>query len=333
MQQLLSNITCHLHSICLRPSRHVGSQGNEAAQAYIESVFRTFGYGDVSREPFQTTGWRFDSMTFVDLDNACAAVPGALPCFFSRSANVTGVPCWLKEEDLKSMTSEQVKGRLCMVEFFSDGGDIRGRNGIAEELDRLGAAAAVFISDSDYHTTCAASTKIQRSPLLKTLGTAVVSEVGAYYLANNRNHHFALSIDADTFPCTSHNIVAVRAGRGDGRVQPRAVFGAHFDGAPMGQAACDNASGVACLLEMARLLKDEAPDWTFEFAAFDAEEYCKNSNLPTGSEAYTVAHPDRQWSFFMNFDSVGMHFAASVALCASVMLSSMPRTMAMVSSY
>ena len=153
MQQLLSNITCHLHSICLRPSRHVGSQGNEAAQAYIESVFRTLGYGDVSREPFQTTGWRFDSMTFVDLDNACAAVPGALPCFFSRSANVTGVPCWLKEEDLKSMTTEQVKGRLCMVEFFSDGGDIRGRNGIAEELDRLGAAAAVFISDSDYHTT------------------------------------------------------------------------------------------------------------------------------------------------------------------------------------
>ncbi len=326
MQQLVSNITQHLHSICLSPSRHVGSQGNEAAQAYIESVFRNLGYDDVSREPFPTTGWRFCSMTFVDLDNACTAVPGALPCFFSRSANVTGVPLWLTEQDLKTMMAERVAGRLCMVEFFSDGADIRGRNGIAEELDRLGAAAAVFISDSDYHTTCAASTKIQRSPLLKTLGTAVVSEEGAYYLANNRSHRFSLSIDADTFPYTSHNIVAVRHARTgqspcfsmptalpeDARALPRAIFGAHFDGAPLGQAACDNASGVACLLEMARLLKDEIPDWTFEFAAFDAEEYCKNSNLPTGSEAYTVAHPDRKWSFFMNFDSVGMHFSKDV---------------------
>ena len=312
MLQLVSNITRHLHSICLVPSRHVGSLGNEAAQEYIESIFCQYGYSAIAREPFPTTGWHFGSLRFVDLDNACTAVPGALPCFFSCSAKVTGVPLWLKEDDLKSMTAEQVEGRLCMVEFFSDGADIRGRNGIAEELDRLGAAAAVFISDSDYHTTCAASTKIQRSPLLKTLGTAVVSEEGAYYLANNRSHRFFLSIDADTFPCTSHNIVAVRPGHGDARTLPRAVFGAHFDGAPMGQAACDNASGVACLLEMARLLKNEAPDWTFEFVAFDAEEYCKNSNLPTGSEAYTLMHPDRKWSFFMNFDSVGMHFAKDV---------------------
>ncbi len=308
MQQLLANITKHLHSICLWPSRHVGSKGDEAAQEYIESVYRSLGYSEVSREPFPTTGWRFGNMSFVDLDNACAVVPGSLPCFFSRSAKVTGVPVWLTEENLKNVTAEQVAGRLCMVEFFSDGGDIRGRNGIAEELDRLGAAAAVFISDSDYHTTCAASTKIQRSPLLNTMGAAVVSEEGAYYMANNRTHHFALAIDADTFPYTSHNVVAVRQGKGN----KRALFGAHFDGAPMGQAACDNASGVACLLEMARLLKDEAPDWTFEFAAFDAEEYCKNSNLPTGSEAYTVAHPDRKWSFFMNFDSVGMHFSKDV---------------------
>ncbi|MBR4220210.1 MAG: M28 family peptidase [Victivallales bacterium] len=329
MQQLISNIIRHLHSICLCPSRHVGSHGNEAAQEYIESEFCRLGYSNVAREPFPTTGWHFGSMMFVDLDNACTPVPGALPCFFSQSAKVSGVPVWLTEQDLKSMTVEQVAGRLYIVEFFSDGSDIRGRNGIAEELDRLGAAAAVFISDSDYHTTCAASTKIQRSPLLKTLGTAVVSEEGAYYLANNRSHRFSLAIDAGTFPCTSNNIVAIRTGQspcfsmpatgqspetahGDARALPRAVFGAHFDGAPMGQAACDNASGVASLLELARLLKDEAPEWTFEFVAFDAEEYCKNGNLPTGSEAYTLAHPDRKWSFFMNFDSVGMHFAKDV---------------------
>ena len=201
-----------------------------------------------------------------------------------------------------------VKGRLCIVEFFSDSADIRGRNGIAEELDRLGAVAAVFISDSDYHTTNAPSTKIQRSPLLQNLGTAVVSEAGAYYLANNRNHRFYLSIEADTFPHTSYNVVATRQGTGS----RHAVFGAHYDGSPLQQAACDNASGTASLLELSRLLIKELPEWNLTFAAFGAEEYCKNSNLPTGSEAFTDAHRETSWSFFMNFDSVGMHFSHDV---------------------
>ena len=281
MEKLCANIENHLHQLCLMPSRHVGSPGVAAAADYIEKTFRSYGYTQVTQEPFPTTGWRFGSMLFVDLDEGCHAVPGALPCFFSRSADVTGVPVWLTEADLKELKSEEVKDRLCIVEFFSDGADIRGRNGIAEDLDRAGAAAAVFISDSAYHTTCAPSTKIQRSPLLKQLGTAVVSEEGAYYLARNRKHRFKLLIDADTFPCTSHNVAAIRPGTGT----KRAVFGAHHDAAPIGHGASDNASGVTCVLELSRLLKNELPEWTFEFVSFDAEEYCIHDALPGGSEA------------------------------------------------
>ena len=304
MEQLRKNIEKHLHSVCFFPSRHVGSPGVAAAADYIEKSFREYGYTDVIQEKFDTTGWRFGSMTFVDLDNAAFDVPGAQPCFFSRSADVEGVPLWLTEKEIARLSEIDVKGRLCIVEFFSDGADIRGRNGIAEDLDRLGAAGAVFISDAAYHTTCAPSTKIQRSPYLKALGTAVVSEVGAYYLANHKNHRYRLIIDADVFPNKSSNVIATRPGTGN----KRAIFGAHHDAAPIGQGACDNASGVACVLEMARLLKDELPEWTLEFASFDAEEYCIGAN-PVGSDSYVKAHPERKWEFFMNFDSVGMHFA------------------------
>ena len=308
MDKLCANIENHLHQLCLMPSRHVGSPGVAAAADYIEKTFRSYGYTQVAQEPFPTTGWRFGSMLFVDLDEGCHAVPGALPCFFSRSADVTGVPVWLTEAGLKELKNEEVKGRLCIVEFFSDSADIRGRNGIAEDLDRAGAAAAVFISDSAYHTTCAPSTKIQRSPLLKQLGTAVVAEEGAYYLARNRKHRFKLLIDADTFPCTSHNVAAIRPGTG----AKRAVFGSHHDAAPIGHGASDNASGVTCVLELARLLKNELPEWTFEFVSFDAEEYCIHDALPGGSEAYVDGHRDRKWEFFMNFDSVGTYFADEV---------------------
>jgi hypothetical protein len=303
MENLYSNIEKHLHKICLFPSRHVGSPGNAAAAEYIENTFRSYGYTETGKELIDTTGWRYGSMTFADLDNGAIPVPGALPCFFSRSTDVSGVPLWLTEEELKDLSKIDVRGKLCIVEFFSDGADIRGRNGIAEDLDSCGAAGAVFISDSDYHTCCAASTKIQRSPYLKQLGTAVVSEVGAYYLANNKNHRYRLIIDADTFPHKSANVYAIRPGTGP----KRAIFGAHHDAAPLGQAACDNASGVACILELSRLLKDKMPEWTFEFVSFDAEEYCIGSN-PVGSDSFVKAHPERKWEFFMNFDSVGMHF-------------------------
>jgi Iap family predicted aminopeptidase len=247
-------------------------------------------------------------MVFVDLDDGCRPVPGALPCFFSRGTDVTGVPLWLAEKELKDLASLPVKGALCIVEFFSDAADIRGRNGVAEELDRLGAAGAVFISDSVYHTSRAASTKIQRSPELTGLGAAVVGEEGAYLLARNRHHRFRLFIDADTFAHTAHNVVAVRPGTGEGRV----IFGSHLDASPLTQGASDNASGVACVLELARRLRDVLPQWTFEFAAFDAEEYCINGDLPGGSGAYVKDHAGRNWRFFMNFDSLGIFFGEDV---------------------
>ena len=304
MDLLRENIEKHLHEICLFPSRHAGSPGAAATADYMERTFRGCGYTEVAREPFAVTGWRFGSMVFCDLDNGCQAVPGALPCFFSRSADVTDVPLWLAEPELRELEKTDVEGRLCIVEFFSEAGDIRGRNEIAEDLDRLGAAAAVFISDPVYHTARAASSKIQRSPNLKKLGTAVVAEEGAYYLACRRTHRFRLFLDADTFPHQAHNVVAVRPGTG----AKRAIFGAHLDAAPLSPGASDNASGVACVLETARLLKDRMPEWTFEFAAFDAEEYCINGDLPGGSSAYIAAHKDRNWNFFMNFDSVGVFF-------------------------
>ena len=306
MDLLERNLLEHLHYICLVPSRHVGSPGVAAAADYIEKSFRDLGYETVSQEKFPTIGWRFNSMLLVDLDNGCCEVPGAVPCFFSRSADVSGVPVWLTDEKLKTLSADEVCGQLCVVEFFSEAADIRGRNGIAEELDRLGAAGAVFISDSTYHTTCAASTKIQRSENLKNLGTAAVSEEGAYYLARNRHHRYKLFIDADTFDCRSSNVYATRKGSG----KFRAIFGSHHDASPLTQGAADNGSGVACVLEMARLLKNELPEWTFDFASFDAEEYAVNG-FPMGSKAYVDAHREC-WEFFMNFDNIGVEWAEDV---------------------
>jgi aminopeptidase YwaD len=84
-----------------------------------------------------------------------------------------------------------------------------------------------------------------------------------------------------------HNVVATRDGTDPAR--PLVVVGAHFDSRPHTPGADDNASGVAAMLEVARLLAGgrEALGATVQFVGFNLEEL---QRLPLqyaiGSRAY-----------------------------------------------
>lgn len=67
-------------------------------------------------------------------------------------------------------------------------------------------------------------------------------------------------------PC--RNVIAVIPGRDPRRV----VIGAHYDAVPGSPGADDNASGVAGLLELARLLRGVTPERTVELVAYCTEE-------------------------------------------------------------
>src|SRR2546422_892026 len=71
---------------------------------------------------------------------------------------------------------------------------------------------------------------------------------------------------------THHNVVATRAGR-DAR-RPHLLVGAHFDSTADTPGADDNASGVAAVIECARLVATRAapPEGGLEFVGFDLEE-------------------------------------------------------------
>jgi Zn-dependent M28 family amino/carboxypeptidase len=72
-----------------------------------------------------------------------------------------------------------------------------------------------------------------------------------------------------------YNIVAEIPGRapanGDGAKEV-VLVGAHFDAVPNSPGADDNATGVAALLEMARVLKEEPLDRAVRFCFFNLEE-------------------------------------------------------------
>jgi len=67
-----------------------------------------------------------------------------------------------------------------------------------------------------------------------------------------------------------HNVVVER--RGTTRPEEIVLVGAHVDAVPGTPGADDNASGVAGVLEMARVLRDHPTDRTIRFVVFNLEE-------------------------------------------------------------
>ena len=82
-----------------------------------------------------------------------------------------------------------------------------------------------------------------------------------------------LSVRLDEFSCMGMTTVNVIARCPASRDAPRLIVGAHFDTVPNTPGADDNASGVAAMLEAARLTAAHVPEAPVEFVGFNLEEW------------------------------------------------------------
>lgn len=299
MDSILSTVQKKLRDHVARivgdfPSRHAGSEGDYAAANYIEEVFRSLGL-TVIREGYPVRGWHYRSASFEDLTLGCT-VPGFTACYFSASCDVTGQV--LVTEDIPADDIDVI-GRICFIKLLDRG--VSRLNCIAEELERRGAAAAIFVSYG--HCDVAPSTKRVRSPFIEKIATLAVNAEGAFHLAAHPDHTYHLIVDAEPYDTVACNVIGRREG-GERKV----VFGAHYDAAPLIPGAADDAGGTAMLLESARLLADYDGDCTLDFVAFSAEEYISTEN-PPGSGDYVNRHKDEDIAFLMNYDDYGVYFA------------------------
>lgn len=83
---------------------------------------------------------------------------------------------------------------------------------------------------------------------------------------------YGLSVDSDYFSYRGKNFRNLVGRRGDQRRGPLIILGAHFDSVQGTPGADDNASGVAVLLEAARLLARARLNSQLLFCAFNLEE-------------------------------------------------------------
>ena len=103
----------------------------------------------------------------------------------------------------------------------------------------------------------------RRPAALDAAATYVESELGALGYEVTALPYVA---DGQTF----RNVEATLAGRG--RAAEVVVVGGHYDSVAGTPGADDNASGTAAVLELARLLRDVAPERTVRFVVFVNEE-------------------------------------------------------------
>jgi hypothetical protein len=100
---------------------------------------------------------------------------------------------------------------------------------------------------------------------------------------------------------TGINVIATK--RGDGRPDERVVVGAHYDHIAGCDGADDNASGVAGLLEIARVLAGRTFDRTLVLACWDEEE-----RGLLGSHAWVTRAraQGEEVAVYFNFDAIGV---------------------------
>lgn len=303
MSLLRENLKKHMEYLCLECGpRQCGSVGEKMAADYIENEFKKLGYETV-REEYPTFGWECDEFVLWN-ETANEPVPCASAQYFSNSADITSPLTRIRGEDIKRLDKMDLKGKLCFAELRLaplDGG----LNGFSELLDSYGVAGAIFVSAD--HTSLAPSTKAPRSPFMKSMATASVSQEGAFYIYNHKNDTFKLKVKSRQFENTSCNVIARYVGTTD----KKCVIGAHYDTAPFVQGAGDNASGIAGVIELARILKDKYKDHSFDFCAFSAEEYIIDQ-FPEGSKDYINRHKSEDIKWYVNLDGIGLKIADKI---------------------
>ena len=301
MENLKSNLIQHMEALCLKcGSRHNGSEGERMAVDYMVDYLSGLGLPVVCEE-YPSRGWNFESFEFYNVTKGEPIAKGSA-CFFSGSVDWEGKLMFIEASQVDNLADLPVAGQVCFIKYIHG---VFTHNRIAQELENLGAAAVIIVSPG-----LGADTKVVRNYRLQRIAVATTDARGAYQILDNPNDTYRLKIKANAFDYISKNVI-VRLGNG----KKKGVIGSHYDTAPLVQGATDNASGVATVMELARLMKDADLDMTLDFAAFSGEEYLveyPDYKEPAGSGAYLKRHGKEDIRWFLNNDGAGDNFSRRI---------------------
>ena len=271
--------------------RPAGSPAYIRATEYVTEQFQRLGY----RVEPQAFPFQFFDEPYLPILTVVAPVDLVLhpaTMIYSTATPEDGVEAELvdvglgREEDLRG---KRLDGKVA----FAGRGQIRFSEK-ASSAAAAGASAIIIFNNQPGPAQTGTLLTPSRIPVVMIpYGEGL--RLGAWLAAGPVRVH--LVIRTVTERRSSANVIAVKPGTSS--PQEVVVVGAHLDTVPPSPGANDNASGVAAVLEVARLLAEVPTARTIHFVAFGAEE------LGLIGSSYYVANRTLAVTGMVNLDMVG----------------------------
>ena len=289
-------------------SRFGGTEGERLAAEFIQSKFEEYGLKDVHKEPIEYLGWTrgeasLEIVSPIEKSIPCISLPHSPPVNLEAIVidMEDGAPTDFDEH------ADDIKGKIVMTTSVFSPKETKRWVHRNEKYGRSILAGAVgFIFVNHYPGYGPATGGIgHRGKAGPITGISIAKEDGAFIkrLIERKGPVTVRIKTSDSLaPMTSWNIIGELPGEQSS--DEFILLGSHYDGHDISQGAVDPASGVAAVLEAARVLtKHAAPlPRTIRFVAWGIEEIGL-----LGSNAYVETHADelKNMRFYLNMDAAG----------------------------
>lgn len=241
--------------------RVAGTPSERQAAEYIAAQLRQYGY------PVEFHTFQFPSFEARRVDVQQVGAPRAIPgqaLFFSTATPANGLEAEVVIVGLGQpgdFEGKRVTGAIALIER----GTITFRDKVANAAAR-GAVAAVIYNNQPGLI----SGTLQARSDIPAVG--ISQEDGRRLAEAAQPGPVRMRLLVDTVFETRSTVNVVATKRGTVRPDEIIVVGGHYDSVPLSPGANDNASGVAAVLEAARVLAGVPTPRTVQFALFAAEE-------------------------------------------------------------
>lgn len=278
-----SEFAANLRALAMPGGRVSGTPNAERAEQFVFDRLRAYGYARVTREPFEMSSWLVRETRITVLGDPPRVLEGAVALGRTESTPPEGI------------TAEVIDlGEGAEADFAARGDEVRGRIVLVREnratrgqrfraaLER-GAVGFLVMMPPDREPTIGNG---HRTPQPEPAAVIRHDEEFLARLAAGEPVRVNIRLDTENWLARPCNIVAELPGRGR-HADEIVILGAHLDGWHLGEAAMDNGSGAAAILETARALRAIGwqPARTVRFVWFMGEEHGL-----LGSKAYVARH-------------------------------------------
>jgi len=287
------DVYANLAQLCAFGSRFGGTPSEQQARDWLQSKLSEYGLHEVHLETFTYTGWRRGICQVAMTAPKSVLLPSAISLVYSPSTSPGGLEAVLvdagmgTEEEFARLPSS-VAGKVVLTTSASPEGAgvwIHRR----EKYGRAVAGGAAGFLFANHLPGQLAPTGSLRSGRVAEIPAAGLSREDGFRLssaARQGSVQVRMVIQNETGPAEASHVVGEVPGDPGQEV---IVVGAHYDGHDIAEGAMDNGSGVAVLLELARIFAPLAGQLrrTIRFVCFAVEELGV-----LGSTQYVQAHED-----------------------------------------